>query len=167
MIIASWIFGILGIVCNFLIYQQPTRRRLLSVKLSADTVWTLHYLSLFAFSGAGVCAIGILRETVFLNEKRKWAQGKRWLLLFLLLSILSAILTWKNNFSILPTLASALSVFSFWKGDPHLTRLLSFPISACFLTYNISCGSYLGILNEIIVLSATVIALVRLEIKKG
>lgn len=159
--IAAWIFGIGGLLANFLIYQQTSRKRLLQVKRVADCLWTVHYGMLAAWSGAAICAIGILRESVFLNENKKWAKGKRWLIVFLILSALSAMMTWKNIFSILPSLASLLSIFSFWRGNPTVTRIMAFPISACFMTYNVICGSYVGILNEVIVLSSAVIGIIR------
>ena len=132
-----FLLGMSGILSNFIIYQQKTRKKLLCAKLVADCFWSLHYAFLGAWSGAAICSIGILRESVFLNERHKWAQGKRWLLLFAVLSVFSAAITWKNLFSILPAVASLLSVYSFWKGVPKLTKILSLPISACFMVYNI------------------------------
>ena len=161
MMIAAWLFGIGGILANFLIYQQKSRKNLLTVKLIADCVWTTHYALLGAWSGAGICAVGIIRESVFLNENKKWASGKRWLIVFLLLSVASATITWKNIFSLFPTLAATLTVFSFWHGDPRLTKILAFPISICFLTYNISCLSYVGVLNEAVVLTSALVGLIR------
>ncbi len=155
------VFGIGGIACNFAIYQQKTRKKLLFLKLIANCLWTFHYTFLGAFSGAAICSIGILRESIFLNNHRKWARSKLWLVLFVLLSIVSAILTWKNPYSILPSVASVLSVYSFWKGRPDLTRVLSFPISISFLIYNIVSASYVGILNEIFVLVSTIIAIFK------
>lgn len=161
----TWIgivFGIIGILFNFAIYQQKTRKNLLLTKLIANCFWTLHYAFLSAWSGAAICCIGVLRESIFLNNHRKWAKSKLWLLLFVLLSIVSALLTWKNPYSILPSVASVLSVYSFWKGNPTVTKLLSLPISTCFLTYNIVFGSFIGIANEIFVLTSTVIALIKI-----
>ena len=160
-----YLLGIGGILSNFAIYQQKTRKKLLCAKLIADCFWTLHYAFLGAWSGAAVCSIGILRESIFLNGHHKCAQGKRWLLLFGALGIISAIITWKNPFSILPTVASVLSVYSFWKGKPKLTKFLSLPISACFMTYNIAFGTFIGIINEIFVLISTIIALVKIYSK--
>lgn len=154
--------GIGGIFCNFAIYQQKTRKNLLLTKLIANCFWTLHYAFLSAWSGAAICCIGVLRESIFLNNHRKWAKSKLWLLLFVLLSIISAIFTWKNPYSILPSVASVLSVYSFWRGNPSLTKILSFPISISFLTYNIAFGSFIGIINEIFVLTSTVIALIKI-----
>lgn len=158
-----WLLGGCGILANFLIYQQKDRETLLLTKLIADCLWTAHYALLGAWSGCAVCGIGIIRESIFLNAHKKWASGKKWLLLFLILSIFSAIVTWKNPFSLLPAIASALSVFSFWKGEPKLTKYLSFPISACFMTYNIACLSYTGIINETFVLISTVIGVIQMK----
>lgn len=163
MTVVAWILGAGGMLANFLIFQQTTRKRLLTVKLLSDFFWAMHYSFLGAWSGAAVGAIGMIRETVFLNADKKWAQGKRWLLLFLGLGVVSVIVTWKNGFSVLPAIASSLSIFSFWKGDPKLTKLLAYPISGCFIIYDIVCRSYVGIMSEAIVLISTSVGLFRLR----
>lgn len=157
----AWIFGISGIIANLIIYQQKNRNKLLKAKLAADILWTLHYAFLSAWSGSAVCALGILRETIFINNQRRWAKSRAWLNFFLMCTILSAVFTWKNIFSILPACASLISVISFWIGKPALTRLLQFPISATFLTYDIISLSYSGIFNELLTLILLIIMLVR------
>lgn len=154
-------FGVLGVAANVIIYQQKSGKKLLMYKLISDVIWMLHYLSLNAISGALVAGIGIIRETVFLNQNKKWAQSKLWLVLFLILSVLSAAFTWKNVFSVLPALASVLSVYSFWRSKPSLTRTLAFPISASMLTYDLACGSYMGICNEIFTLGSAIVGIFR------
>ncbi len=159
--LAAIIFGAFGVAANVIIYQQESGKKLLLWKLLSDILWMIQYLCLGAFSGAAIAAVGIIRETVFLNQSKKWAQGKGWLLLFLVLSLVSAVFTWKSIFSILPAFASALSVFSFWKNKPTLARSLAFPISVSMLTYDIFCGSYLGIANEIFTLVSAFIGVLR------
>lgn len=161
MTILSWVFGILGMFTNILIYQQKTRKRLLLAKLGSDCCWGLHYGFLGAWSGMAICVIGTVRETIFINEKRKWARGKKWLIVFMALSVLSAIVTWKNAFSLLPAIGSILAVFSFWVGSPKLTRILAIPISTCFIIYDLFCYSYVGLINESIVIISTVVAIIR------
>ncbi len=155
------LFGILGVAANVVIYQQKKSKNLLVYKLISDVFWMLHYFALNAISGAAIAAIGIIRESIFLNQKRKWAQSKLWLLLFIILSILSAAFTWKSAFSILPALGSVLSVISFWRNRPALTRAFAFPISVAMLTYDITCKSYLGIINEIFTLVSATVGVIR------
>ena len=155
----SMIFGGLGVLANVLIYQQRTGKRLLIYKLISDALWALHYLTLGAFSAAAIATIGIVRESVFLNRGKGWADTKLWLLLFALLSVFSAALTWGSYLSILPATASLLSVFGFWQARPRLSKLLAYPISLCMLTYDICVSSYMGIVNEAFTLVSTTVAI--------
>ncbi len=142
---AAAIFGFAGIVCSVVIYQCKTRRSLLAAKLASDVIWFMYYFLLGAYSGAAVAAIGMAREVVFINRKKKWAAHPAWLALFILLSIAAAIYTWKNAFSLLTMAASILSIIGFWVGKPALSRVLAFPISGAMLTYDIVCGQALAL----------------------
>ena len=153
------LFGGLGILTSALIYQQKTGKRLLVYKLISDVFWAAQYFFVGGYSGLAISIIAIIRESIFLNQGKRWADTKLWLLLFASLSLLSAALTWSSVLSILPTVASLLSVFGFWRANPKLSKLLAYPISACMLTYNIFFNSYMGIANEILTLVSTTIAL--------
>lgn len=157
------IIGFTGVAVNVLIYQQKTQKRVLCFKFISDIAWALHYIFLGAFSGAAVACVGLLRETVFMFSQK---HRKKWLVLFLCITVVSIYLTWKNWFSIFPAIASFLSVISFWQRSPKRTRLLAFPISLCMCTYSISSGSWAGVCNELLTISSATIGLLRKEIKK-
>ena len=132
-IIASLV-GALGIGANVLIYQQKTGKNLLIYKLISDILWAIHYLILGGFSAFAIACIGIVRESIFLNQKHKWAQSRLWLVIFVVLSLISAVLTWKTPMNVLPAIASVLSVFGFWRNNPTLSKIIAFPISSCMLS---------------------------------
>lgn len=157
--ILSTIFGIIGIIANTIIYWQKDREKLLFAKLFADIVWTAHYSLLGALTGAVTCGISILRETVFLNRKYRWAQSNLWLILFVVISVGFGIAGWNNVINIFPIIASLLSVISFAIGKPNITRLLQIVISVLFLGYDIYVVSYAGIINELCTLTSVAIAL--------
>ena len=163
----SMIFGAFGILVNALIYQQKTGKRLLVYKLISDVLWALHYLTLAAFSAVGIALVGVVRESIFLNRGKRWADTKLWLLLFALLSVASAALTWNSFLSALPAVASLLSVFGFWQAKPKLSKLLAYPISACMLTYDICVKSYMGIANEVFTLISTTLAVISMLYVSG
>jgi hypothetical protein len=156
--------GVLGISVNAIIYQQRKNKKLLFYKLISDFLWFLHYLLLGAHSGALVAAIGIFREMIFINQNKKSAKGKYWLLTFIACSILTSIFSWKGLFSLLPAIASAISVISFWKSNPKLTRILALVISSCMFTYDVACGSYMGIANEILTTTSAIFGILRYDI---
>ncbi len=165
MIIASYVFGALGILTTIAVYQQKSRKGLLISKLICDAVWCLHYVFLSAYSAAAIAIIGVLREIVFVNRNKKWGKSRLWLPFFLVLSVVCTILTWKNYFSIFTCVASCLAVTGFFIGNPKLSRILSFPISACMITYDVAFGSYLGIANEILALGSSLIGLIVIDRK--
>ena len=167
MLILSYIFGFLGIVSTVLIYQQKKRSGLLFMKLVSDVIWFLHYIFISAYAGAAVAVIGFLRELIFMNREKKWARSRLWLVLFLLLAVGAGILTWSNVYSLLPCIASAVAVISFWIGNPRLSRVLSFPIAGLMLTYDISKLAYMAIVNEILTVISSIIGVVRHDIKKN
>jgi len=159
--LVAMIFGALGVAINILIYQLKSGKKILLSKLVSDFFWVLHYVCLSAFSGAAIAGIGIIRDAVFLHQDKKWAQSKAWLWLFLALSVISAVFTWKSVFSLLPAFAAVLLVFSLWKNNPMLICVLAFPISAAMLAYNIYCVSYFGIANEILTLISAFIGVIK------
>ena len=159
------IFGLAGVLSTVFIYQQKTRVGLLVAKLISDIIWFMYYFLQAAYSGAAVAVIGIIRELIFINKEKKWAKHIFWLYFFIALAIISAIITWKSWFSILPMLASIVSVISFWIGKPKTSRLLSFPISGCMLSYDLLLSpiAIWGVANELLAISSSIIGLLRLD----
>ncbi|MBQ8303991.1 MAG: YgjV family protein [Clostridia bacterium] len=164
--IIAQLVGFLGIIISFIIYQQKDRKKLLVWKLVSDTVWMLHYALLGAYSAVAVTIIGVIRETVYLNEGKKWANKKFWIVIFCLINALFAFYTWKGLFSLLPTIASLIAVVSFAMRKPKITRFFSFPISFCMITYDFFTGSIAGIANETFTITSSIIGLIRHDIKK-
>lgn len=157
------ISGAVGIAVNVLIYQQKNNKGILFLKLLSDIVWMIHYLLISAYSGAAVALIGIVRELVFIFVKK---HRERWLILFLVISFVSSYLTYKNIYSILPALASAISVISFWQKSPIRTKYLSLPISACMGVYSFMNGSFSGVCNEILTVISSVVSITSLYVKE-
>jgi len=161
------IFGIAGIAATVIIYQQRGRSKLLGYKLLSDIIWLLHYAFLGAYSGAAISVIAIIRELVFLKRDQcKWAKNPIWLYLFLGISALSAVITWKGALSLLPMIASMIAVISFWIGKPRLSRVLSVPTAVCMLIYDFLSGSVEGCANELLTLCSSAYGYYRFD-RKG
>jgi len=167
MVILSNIFGLLGIASTVVIYQQKSRIGLLVSKLVSDVIWFFQYALIGAWSGAAISIIAIIRELIFINRQKKWARSPFWLVLFLVLSGISGVVTWKNIYSIFPCIASALAVIGFWIGKPKLSRFLSYPISGCMLTYAISHTAYMAIINELLTIVSSIVGNIRHDFKKN
>lgn len=159
--LAGEILGCAAVAASVVIYQQKSRERLLIWKAIADVLWIAHYLMLGGYTGAAVTCVALVREAVFFRSDRYSKMGKMILVCFLCISVISSVLTWGSVFSIFALLGSLMSIISFWIGEPKLSRIMAFPISACMLTYGVSNGSAAVLINELLVMTSSVIAIVR------
>ena len=67
--IAAWIFGAGAMIALFLIYQQKTRKGMLTAKLSADVFWVLHYFCLGGIAGMIQICESIYMLYCFLQDR--------------------------------------------------------------------------------------------------
>lgn len=163
--IIAQLLGLGGTYMLFTLYQQKERKKLLSRKRYADILWGLHYIFLGAWGGAIPNVVGVLRETVFIHNDKKWAKSLAWPIVFIIISWTLAILSWNSMLSLLPMCASTLVTVSLWVKSPKLTRILSFPVCVTFIVYDVFVGSYAGIINESISLISIVSSFIRNDIK--
>lgn len=163
---AAYILGGFGILVNLLIYQQNTSKRVLIFKLCSNVIWALQYLLLEAYTGCLIAAIGIARETTFINVTKKSKAGVISLSIFAVASVLCSIFTWKSAISILPAIASITAVFGFYFSIPKLSRILALPISICMGVYDVEVGSWIGLANEIITVVSAVGGFIIMDILK-
>jgi len=116
---AAQILGAGAMISLFLLYQQKSRTRMLAAKLSADLFWVFHYLLLGGIAGAIPNFIGIFRELIFLQRKRKkWAGILLWPILFIALGWGLGIRSLQSPFDLLPLGASTVVTVSLWIDRP-------------------------------------------------
>ena len=122
-----------------------------------------HYLCLWAPGGAIPNFVGIFRELVFVNrEDKKWANSPLWPILFILINLSLGIATMDEPINLLPITASVFVTLSLWLKKPVLTKIISIPVSVCFLIYDIFVGSWIGVISESISLISIIIALIKI-----
>ncbi len=160
--IIAQIFGVGAMLSLFLLYQQKNRKKLIFSKLCADVCWVIHYFLLKGYGGMIPNLVGIFREIVFSKrEEKKWADKIFWPFLFIILGWTIGIFTFKSPINILPIAASTFVTVSLWVKNPRLTKIISIPVCASFLIYDVFIGSYVGILNESISIFSIIISFLR------
>ena len=160
----EWIgqaLAILGLIAMIFSYLQTKRKNVLLGKLAADISKVLHYIFLGAFSGMVPNAVGVLRESVYLNrEKHKWADSPIWPVIFISLNIIIGSFTYKSPIDILPIAASVFATLSFWFKKPLVIKLVSLPATSSFLIYDILVGSA-SVVTETFTLVAIISGIIR------
>ena len=163
--IVAEIIGCIAIAISVLIYQQKTEKNLLWCKGISDALWIIHYIIIGGYTGAAISGVALIRGIVLSFNAHRGIKSKRVLLLFLLASLVFTAITWHSVFSIFPAVASVLAVISFWIGNPKILRIMSFPISACMMTYAIHNGSVSVIISESLVVLSSCLGLLTKDRK--
>lgn len=146
----------------FLIYQQKTRQNMLICKLSADVFWIAHYFCLGATAGMIPNFVGIFRELIFVNrKKRKWADFPGWVVVFIAINLFLGIRSFEQWYDIIPIIASSFVTVSLWIDNPVMTKIISAPVSLSFLIYDIFVCSYMGVINETLSIVSIIIYFIR------
>ena len=165
--IIAQIFGAAGILAFIMLYQFNNMKKVLKIKMIMDVLWAIHYLLLGASSAFATNTICLVRECVFLNDDKKFFKSRIWLWVFVAFNIVSAIVTWKGYFSILPAMTSTLATISFKQKSVKVARAIGVTNNAMMFTYDIFVGSYVGLIAETLAFLAVVVAIFRNKNQKA
>ncbi len=164
--IVAQLFGYMGIFMATLIYLQKTHKRLVFMKFTSDLFWLLHYFLIGAYTGGFISIIALCRSLVFINDDKKWAKSKLWLMLFIVLGICSTAFTWAGPKSLLAMCASITAIISYWQPSPRVSRILAFPISIFMGSYGALNGSIPVVCNESLSIISSIAGIIKYDIKK-
>ena len=162
MILIGNILGYLAVASGLLIYISVKRTRILALKIVSDSLFVLHQLCLAMLSGALLSGIAIARSFVFYQRGRhKWADNPLWLVLFIVLTLISPILTWAGPISLLPAFGSIVCVFGYYLKNTFLLRIFSFVGEGMWLLYGLFGGSVQLVIFGIIAIASLTIGMIR------
>lgn len=162
--ILAQIIGFGGMAGNFIAFQQKKRRNIILVQIISALLFVAHFTLLGQYTGAALNLIGFFRSVVFINNGKKWARSKVWLVVFLVLSCLAGVFTWTGPFSLLPSVAMVLTTIANWMKSETKIRLITLPSSPCWMIYNFSAHSVAGIVTECVTITSLLISIVRYDI---
>ena len=163
MTIAAQIVGAFGILFSLLSFQFVKRKYILLSQMTASLLFSLQLFMVGAITGGCLDMISFVRSLIFLNNQKKWASSKLWLVGFIVVMISTGILTWENAWSILPIIGSVLSTVALWMKEGKHIRMISLLVGPCWLVYNIINGAYTGAFNELLAMTSIVIGLIRCD----
>ncbi len=161
--IVAQIFGLIGIAVFLLCFQFKEMKTARKIKMAVDVIWAIHYFLLGGYPAFAINVICFFREIVFINSDKKFFSGKIWLYIFIVFNLASAVLTWKNIFSLLPAVTACIATYSFWQKNIKKARVLALTNNALMFTYDITMEniSYMGLISESLAFCSVIIAIIR------
>ena len=159
--------GFAGTIILALSFQQRTRERIHFLMMFSSMFFAIHFFLIVAYTGCIMNIISIMRSFIFYNYRRKWARSRLWLVVFLIVSIVAGILTWKNAWSCLPVIGMLLTTVGLWMKNPARIRVITISGLPCWFTYNLVSGSIAGVVTETLNIISLATAIFRYDIIPG
>lgn len=138
--------------------------------LAIHILITAHYLLLGDSVGAACTAVcGLMLLAFVFKRCNKLFSGVAVPVFFGFLLTVSAVLTWKDNWSHIPLAGNLLLDVAFWNDDPRVIKGLCIIVGLMWIVYNIHLNSPANIIGQILSVTSNVIYFVRIGIdrKKG
>lgn len=151
--------GILAMLLLLASYQINNRKKILIMQICISICWTVHYGMLGALSGAVINIICFLRNILFYDKQKKWAQTIVSPIFVCAAEIIAAILTWSGNADMLALIGAPLQTAAIWMNSPGKIRILMLTASPMWMIYDYLNGSYPGVITEIGVMLSIIIAM--------
>lgn len=156
--------GFVGMALNIVSYQRKKRRDILLLTMCGGLFYALHFFLLGTYTSVAMNLIGAARSLVYSQSDKKWAQSPAWLGVFLAVFLIAGALTYEDFYSVFAISAMILSTFSLWIKKELYIRLITFPSSPMWLTYDWHAGSIPGVLTECFVMTSILVALLRYDL---
>lgn len=167
MFLIAQILGILSMTCMMLSSWQLKRKRILIYLVFDNIFCFLQYILLGAYSGAFTNIIGLLRTITFTKKgTNDFYKTNKILYIILILYIVVGILTYKNLFSLFPIIASLFYAIVLWQEKPKSIRVGSSVMLFLWLIYNIFVKAYIGAICEGIMLTSSILAIIKIDVIK-
>ena len=156
--IISQVFVVLTYILLAATYFTSHRTKILVLSLFALFCNGVHYSLLSAWTGLGVVIIATIRNVLFLIQQKIKVLDKYviddWIILITLLIIsgVTAVMTYDSFFSLFSIAGSILYTISVWQKNIKVYRILGIISSAMSLIYFIYIASIFAIILESIML---------------
>lgn len=159
--IIAQVFGFMAMTVGISMYQFNKHKQVMLLMVLCALTWCCHYTFLGLFTPVAMNFLGAVKNFIFSFKEGKQIESKTIPIIFLILSVVSTVLTWKDAWSILPLIASVFAIVAQWQTNVKHLRLLTIPVCVCWFIYNINNQSWAGTINEVFVLVSIIIALIR------
>ena len=153
--------GLVGTILFFFSFQCKSNRSLFRIQLLSYLFYTIHLLLLGAVTGGISYIINVFRSFC-LGSRWRVAKGKGMCAAICLAQILALCFTWSGWISLLPVTANIAATIGGYTHNPRKVRLATMLVnSPLWIVYDVSVGSWAGILDEVVTELSILISIIR------
>lgn len=160
--ISAQIIGFIVLGITVISIQFKTKEKILICQIIANILVSIQYFLLNALTGGVVAVINVIRCLIFYYYKKKDKKPSViFLSIFIVIAIISGILTWQNVFSIIPIIATIVFTYGLWQDNVKITRICTAITAGNWTIYNVIVKAYAGALQSLAECISAIIAMIR------
>ncbi len=165
--IVAQMVGALAFLISLLAYHKKRKEKILGSMIVSNVLNLIHYFMLEAYSGCVTKIIAICRDIfIIVKSKYKKLNSIMFLILFILVYCIVAIVTYNNVLSLFPIIAALVYIISIWNGNEIVIKKTAFATYFLWLAYNIFVFSISGIVSNVVSIISTFIAIINYDKNK-
>lgn len=166
--ILAQIVGIVAILFFALSPQQKTKGKVLIFQAISSILYAMQYVLLGAFSAVATNLIGLAKNLVFY----RYAKDNKDIPVMALgiysgFIIVFGFFTYTNLISVIPVVLSLVYAYGIWQTNLRIYRGIAVIGAIVWIIYNLAVGAYVSALGNAFQFVSAVIAVCRLDIRKG
>ncbi len=159
--------GYFAVFLGLFSYVSTKRGPIYIMKGVTDALWIVNLALYGMHTAVFINCMNIGRTAVFYyREEKAWAKHRAWLVFFLLVAIVSPILTWAGPISLLPAVGSILCCIGFYLHYPLAVKWVLLPGNLVWMTYSLLSHNFSAALGNLIVVISLAIGIVREGLNK-
>ena len=156
------VIGAIGYLALAISYFNKEKIKILYMQIIANILLIIHYYLLDGITGSICSLLGLITLIIIYLFDKYNAKNKKLLIICIIpFVIVIALFTYQNIYSILPIIASAITIFSFTTSSENLIRGIGIVAAGCWLIYAVVYHSYVAIVFESIILVFVLIAYIK------
>lgn len=160
--IIAQICGVITLILTVISVQFRTKEKILIFQIIANIIVAIQYFLLNAITGGVVAIINTIRCIIFFYYKKKDKKPSLiFLTIFIVVAIVSGIITWQDSFSIIPIIAAIVFTYGLWQDNVKVTKICTVITSGNWVIYNFVVKAYVGAVQAIAECTSAVIAVIR------
>ena len=160
--IIAQICGGIALILTVISVQFKSKEKIVMCFILANIAVTIQYFLLNALTGAVISILNTIRCVVFYIYKKKDLKPSLLvLLIFEIVAIISGILSWQNEWSIIPIIVTVIYTYGLWQDNVTVIRLTTAIVGFGWGIYNIIVRAFVGAIQEFSQTISAIISLYR------
>lgn len=162
MFIVAQIIGGIVLILTVISIQFKTKEKILMCQIIANVLISIQYFLLDALTGGVVSVINVIRCIIFyVYKKKNMKPSIVFLGIFVIVAVVSGILTWQSVFSIIPIIAAIVFTYGLWQDNIKITRICTAITAGNWSIYNIIVKAYAGAIQSVAECISAITAIIR------